>query len=771
MNKLNDFLNVLKAFEMKLYHLTTILFVITLGCSQPQAPEPSVVPLPNEISRSAGSFTLRVNESISISHSTLSNEAMLLKGWIKAKTIDSINQATIHLSIDPGIEDGEGYVLNITSSGIRISGGTPAGVFYGLQSLRQMLPISIETDEFENVVLPLVSIKDQPRFKWRGMHLDVSRHFMPAEFVKKYIDYIAMHKMNVFHWHLVDGIGWRIEIRKYPELTDWGAWRIVKGDKPWIDFEIWKPGDDRQREGGYYTQEEIREIVAYAASRHVTVVPEIELPGHSKVVFQCYPDLMCEGREKPLQNIGVYCAGNPQSFTFLEDILEEVLDLFPGEYIHIGGDEVNKKNWKECPKCAGTMQTHDLKDTYELQSYFVNHFDRFLTQRGRKLIGWHEILEGELTPSATIMYWGGANRVPDYLREGHNTVLSPGSHLYFDHYQSLSDNEPRAWGGFSDLTKVYHYEPIPEDLEQEFTNLIMGVQANVWTEYMKTPEHVEYMVIPRMTALSEVAWSRGDQKDWGSFKERLVKLIPRFAALDVNVSRSAYLPKIEVKLDSGSNTPYLFFETELDARIHYTLDGSDPTISSTLYDDNPIPLEKTELVKAIAEVDGKILSPVEQKTAVVHKGRGATVELISQPYDKYFAKGGGTLADLEFGGNKWGNGKWLGILDKDFEAILEFDTSQKINNIGFSCIEDNGAGIYLPVTIEISGSDDNKNFELVGNWSQEQPEQKSTEVKAYTFNIPGNVKSYRFLKVKARSLATTANRSGVFLFIDEIIVE
>lgn len=667
---------------------------------------------------------------------------------------------------------GEGYSLQISKDEVLVRSAGAAGAFYAVQTIRQMLPAELETLPVSNLALLTIDIIDSPRFPWRGMHLDVSRHFMPIEFIKKYIDYLAMHKLNTFHWHLVDGIGWRIEIKSHPELTDIGAWRVVKEDKkPWQDFEVWKEGDDRPKYGGYYTQDEIREVVAYAISRYITVLPEIELPGHSEVVFQCYPELVCKDRNnKHLRNIGVYCASNPEGYKLLEDILDEVIELFPSEYIHIGGDEVNKQNWENCADCQQFMKENDYTP-HELQSYFVNHFDEYLKSKGRKLIGWHEILEGDLSETATIMYWGGEKGVADNLKKGHPMVLTTGSHLYFDHYQSLSKEEPKAFGGYSPLKKVYDYEPVPDNLEKQYKDLVIGVQANVWTEYMTNPDRVEYMTMPRMAALSEIAWQLPGTKDWDNFRIKMDGMLDRYQAMNINYATSAFRPGILFELDRESKKLHVSLETELLAEIYFTLDGSDPDPAKSERYTSTFVLEESATVKAIAVKNGKVMGVPETKDAVMHKARGAKVSLDLEPSGRYSARGGYTLVDTDFGGDKWGNGKWLGILQKDFTATIEFNDLTEVSKIGYSCIEETGPGIFFPAGIEVAVSDDGKTFKTVKTWSSNRqlsiPLTPVTHTKIIELDFEPT--SCKYLSVK--TIYQRVSNSGVFVFVDEIIVE
>jgi hexosaminidase len=431
----------------------------------------------------------------------------------------------------------EGYELVISEKGIVLHASDLAGAFNGVQTLRQLLPEEIENRTIARDVewsLPATRIVDYPRFSWRGLHLDVGRHFFPVEFIKRYIDLLALHKMNTFHWHLTEDQGWRIEIKKYPRLTEVGAWRAatpLPANRETLDGVPY---------GGFYTQDEVREVVAFAASRGVTIVPEIEMPGHSTAALASYPHLGCTGGPYQVRTWwgiedDVYCAGNDQVFEFLEDVLGEVLDLFPSPFIHIGGDECPKVRWKECPKCQQRIQAEGLKDEDELQSYFIRRIERFLDTQGRRLIGWDEILEGGLAPGATVMSWRGIEGGIQAAQAGHDVVMSPYSHCYFDYHQSENtEGEPPAIGGFLPLEMVYTYEPVPDALDGEQAKHVLGAQGNVWTEFIPTSELVEYMTYPRATALAEVTWSSPDGRDFAEFSQRLVPFLHRLDRLGVN---------------------------------------------------------------------------------------------------------------------------------------------------------------------------------------------------------------------------------------------
>lgn len=426
----------------------------------------------------------------------------------------------------------EGYKMVIGKKTITIEASSEAGLFYAVQSLLQLIPTESKS---KSIKIKCSEINDYPRFAWRGLHLDVCRHFMPKEFVLKYLDYMALHKLNRFHFHLTEDQGWRIEIKKYPELTTVGSFRsetlVGHGAKSSIF--------DGVPHMGFYTQEDIKEIVRYAAERYITVVPEIEMPGHALAALASYPHLGCTGGPyKVATKWGVFddvmCAGKESSFEFLENVLDEVIDLFPSELIHIGGDECPKTRWKECPLCQERIKSNGLKDEHELQSYFIGRIEKYLNSKGRQIIGWDEILEGGLAPNAAVMSWRGEKGGIEAAKMKHNVVMSPGSHCYFDHYQFDPQTEPLAIGGFTNLAKIYSYEPVPKELALEEQKYIMGAQANVWTEYIPNPEHAEYMVFPRVAALAEVVWSQKDKREYKDFKRRLDILVKLYDKMNIN---------------------------------------------------------------------------------------------------------------------------------------------------------------------------------------------------------------------------------------------
>ena len=511
-----------------------------------------IIPQPEHLSAEQGRFLINSTTKI-VAEKNLQNEASYLLGLlngVQGLDVDIVTEAgekeNIRLELDPSIENDEGYALSVSFERIIISGKTAQGIFYGIQSLRQLMPINIESNknEFQELTIPAVEIKDSPRFAYRGMHLDVGRHFFSVSDVKKYIDLIAMHKMNTFHWHLTEDQGWRIEIKKYPRLTEIGAYR--KGTAIGLAGTRNAPYTyDTIPYGGFYTQEEIKEVVAYAGKQHITVIPEIELPGHSSAALAAYPEFgNTKGPYEVAKRWGIFkeiYAPTEETFTFLEDILSEVMDLFPSKYIHIGGDEALKDEWEESAYAQEVIQREGLKDEHELQSYFIARIEKFLNANGRDIIGWDEILEGGLAPNATVMSWRGIDGGIAAAKQGHSVIMTPGTHCYFDYYQEAEDKriEEPITGSvrFTTVEKVYNYEPIPEGLTNEEATYILGAQGNVWTEYMPTYDIVEYKVLPRMTALSEVVWSSKESRNWEGFHSRLQNMVRRYDALGYNYAK------------------------------------------------------------------------------------------------------------------------------------------------------------------------------------------------------------------------------------------
>lgn len=507
---------------------------------------------------------------------------------------------------DATIKGVEGsYQLDISTDKVLVKSNNPVGLYYAFQTIRQLMPVAVEnTTKVENVDwnLACAKINDAPELSYRGLHLDVGRHFFPVAFIKKFVDLLALHKMNVLHWHLTEDQGWRIEIKKYPKLAGIAAYRdgtlIGHGGTS-------NPTYDGKRYGGYYTQEQAREIVKYAADRFITVIPEIELPGHAQAALAAYPELGCTGGPYEVAKRWgvfkeVFCAGNEKTFEFLEDVLLEVMDIFPSKYIHIGGDECPKSRWNECPKCKKRMKDENCKDAHELQSYFIGRVEKFLNKHGRDIIGWDEILEGGLAPNATVMSWRGIKGGIEAAKQKHKVIMTPNSHFYLDHYQNNPANEPLAIGGFLPLDKVYAYNPYTEELSKEEMKYIIGVQGNLWTEYMPTSDQVEYMAYPRACAIAEVGWLPFEKRNFKRFTSILKQHFKRLDVLGVNYFNKVLMPKASASQISFVDKETLTFSnTSVDSKIYYTLDGTNPNETSSLYK-NPITIDKEGVVKAIA---------------------------------------------------------------------------------------------------------------------------------------------------------------------------
>jgi hexosaminidase len=610
-----------------------VVILVAFTASTIQHNKIYVIPVPVSVKAGTGCFELAPSSAITYSGGDAANEnALVFAGILQKATGYAIpvvqgNNGSIQFVIDNSKQwKPEEYKIKVTKENISVSSGTSAGLFMGIQTLRQLFPKEIESaTPVAGAVkwqAPCVVIKDYPRFQWRGMMLDVSRHYFDVEFIKKYIDLLAMNKMNVFHWHLVDDQGWRIEIKKYPKLTTVGAWRVNKETLPWRGRERQQPGEVADF-GGFYTQEQIKDVVAYASKRHITVVPEIEMPAHVSSALAAYPQYSCTGGPFTVPTGGVwpitdiYCAGKDSTFTFIEDILTEVMQLFPSEYIHIGGDEANKKEWKKCPYCQARIKAEGLKDEEALQGYFTRRIETFLTAHGRKMIGWDEIMQGGISDNAAVMSWRGFDSGIKAAKSGHKVVMSPTSFCYFDYYQGDPATEPIAFGGYVPVKKVYSFEPAPAALSASEAKNIMGAQGNLWTEMVPVSSHVEYMVMTRMTALSEVLWSPKKARNWNDFYERLQLRKQRFDIMGVNYAKGSWLIDIiQVNKKNKKSAVVTLSGEQPSCDIRYTKDGSDPSASSEKYS-APFKLKSGAMIKAAYFRADTLCSRVYEKQVTI----------------------------------------------------------------------------------------------------------------------------------------------------------
>lgn len=679
--------------------------------------------------------------------------------------------------------DGESYTLAVTPERVLVQAARSHGLFYGVQTLLQLLPPEIfsDTRQTQRWTMPCVEITDQPRFAWRGMHLDVSRHFFPKAFIKRYIDLIALHKMNVFHWDLTNDNGWRLEIKKYPKLTEVCAWRVDREHQPWTRRDPPK-AEEQATYGGFYTQEDVKEILAYAAARFVTVLPAIELPGHTSEVFAAYPQLSCRGERMPVQVgsywpvVDIFCAGNDSVFAFLDDVLTEVAALFPNQYIHIGGDEADKTRWRACAKCQARMQQEGLQNEHELQSYFVKRVEKMLLAKGKKLIGWDEILEGGLASAATVMSWRGIEGGIAAAQQGHDAIMTPTSYCYFDYYQANPKFEPESIGGFVSLKKVYSYEPIPRELNAEEAKHILGAQGNVWSEYIATPSHAEYMSVPRMSALAEVVWSPRESRDWENFQSRLHAHFKRLDAMHVNYSKGSFTVDIKTEIVPRRGVRVQLESEQQYAVIHYTLDGSAPTMQSPVYRKSLL-LTNTATLNAALAVAGNLKEEITQQEVLVHRALGAKASYAIPPSAKYFGGGNAGLVNgLRGNLQSLNETLWQGFEGDDAEVTIDLGKPVAVKKLSASFGQQRAWWIFLPTQVEYALSNDGKNFEHVAKVGHEvSVEHEGAVLHAFEAKLD-TAKRARYVRMKAKSLGVCppghpGAGGKAWVFVDEVMVE
>lgn len=764
---------------LKKMTLLAVLFPLLLA-AQNDIP---IIPKPVSAIRKEGFFTLQPSTIIryDMNSKELAAAATFFQKHIKTISgfqlgINKPSLSIITLKIGKYDEIGnEGYNLEVGASNITISANTKAGIVYGMQSIFQLLP-SIRTNAL--LQIPCIQVKDYPRFGYRGMMLDVSRHFFGPEFVKEYIDLMASYKMNRFHWHLVDDPGWRIEIKKYPELTKTGAWRVDKTNKNWSDRQQAIPGE-KATYGGYYTQEQIKDIVKYAAERNVTIIPEIEMPGHVASAVATFPYLSCNQIPQLPMTGGNYsnmssnyCPGNDSVFTFIENVLSEVIQLFPSTYIHVGGDEVDKSSWKKCVRCQHRMKVEGLKTEEELQSYFVKRVEKFIISKKRKIIGWDEILEGGIAPEATIMSWRGEAGGIEAAKMDHDVVMTPGYPLYFDHYQAGPEGEPQAFGGMNTLKNVYDYEPIPKELNASQAKFVMGAQANLWTEMITTAEGIEYMVLPRMLALAEVVWSTKDSRNWNDFNVRLKNQFRGFEQRGIRYCKGNFKVNIVPVSQNGQLNVSLNTES-INGEIHYTTDGSYPNAFSPLYT-TPFPINKNTTVKAVTVIDRQSMSsPVEQSYAM-HQAVGREV-VYTNAFSKYYpANGPNSLTDGVRGTTSHGK-YWHGFSGQDLIATIDLGKEASINKLTIGCLQNYKSWIFLPQQVKFEISNDGKNFTEAAVVPNNVSSSEGGEI-IKDFIATLNGQKARYIRVTAKVIdGCPKGHPGEghpgWLFADEIVVE
>lgn len=706
--------------------------VLFTSCNQTVETQIQLIPEPFEMTQSDGMF--KVSQAMLVGAGSASNK--------------------VNFRVDPNATDipDEGYQLEIDEAGVRLTAKTETGLFYGKQTLLQLLTPN---------GLPYVKINDQPRFPYRGLHLDVSRHFFDKEEVKKLMNVMSYYKLNTLHLHLTDAGGWRLQIDKYPKLTQEGAFRTQSDWREW-----WDNGKDRQylkegtegAYGGYYTKDDIRDMLAYAAEKHITIIPEIEFPAHSDEVFVAYPELCCAGKS---HTSGDFCIGNPKTFEFMENVLTEVIELFPSEYIHIGGDEAGKNTWKTCPKCQALMKKEKLANVDELQSYMIRKAEEFLNSKGRRLIGWDEILEGGLAPEATVMSWRGEAAGFKSARMGHDVIMTPGNYMYFDFYQADPRYQPVAIGGYTPIRKVYNYNPIPQDsLTAEEAKHFLGVQANTWTEYIPTPEHLEYMTFPRALAVAEIGWTPQEKRDWQDFKPRVNAHIPVLQRMGLNPFPLSNELEFDMVVDTIQKEIRVTMDAEkYPAEIHYTTDGSTPTASSPIYQE-PIVVKDSAKIVAGIFVNGQLQDRVSEQHVDYHKGIGKSIRFNSRLYPGYMAGGINAIINGYRGGLTYLDQRWQGYTD-NLDCVIDLGEVMDLHQVSSKWMQLTGPGVYQPEKVEVLTSEDGKNFTSQGVIPTTIPQDKSDlTFQEYTFQ--GNWKA-RYVQLKAQ------NPKG-FIFVDEIVI-
>jgi hexosaminidase len=786
------------------YYITLILIIaLFTSCSNNKSTGylPTVIPVPYQMEVKKGSFEITGKTDI-ITNSQDENVRLVAEG-LQAKlsafagkqlTIGQFSGSqpgnSIFLKIDETQSarlGKEGYLMSINPSGIEITAPFAAGLFYGIQTLYQLLPPEIYGDPAKNkgkdidLEIKCMEIIDFPQFSWRGMHLDVSRHFFPKEFVKKYIDLIAMHKMNVFHWHLTDDNGWRIAIDQYPKLTEVSAWHADRAGVPWNEARPQQPGEAATY-GGFYTKDDIREIVEYARQRFITVVPEIEMPGHVSEIFAAYPEYSCSGKQIPVQtgsywpNTDIFCAGKDETFRFIQNILDEVIPLFPSEYIHIGGDEADKTAWKACPDCQARIRKEGLKGVDELQSYFVKRIEKYLVSKGKKMIGWDEILEGGLAPEATVMSWRGFEGGIEAAKQGHKVVMCPTSYCYFDYYQADKEFQPPASGGLITLKKVYSFRPVPSELNAMERQLILGGQGNIWTEYIDNPSHAEYMALPRMTALAEVLWSPANKLIWEDFRNRLQTQLSRFNNLEVNYFPGSAKVQPSTDYDPKEKVMKVELETEMTGTsVYYTLNGNVPDNSSFKYN-KPFKIDHDVVLKAIAYKDDQPLEKNSEFSLTFHKLIGKNVHYKHMYSERYPAGGNTTLNDGIRGTLNYDDGYWQGFYGDTMDVVFNFNEDFTFKSITSTYLLDQKKWIFIPEKVNYYISNDGQNFQLIASVKHKIPlDGKEVLTNDFSITLNRDMK-VRFLRVEAVNIGVCPDwhpgkGQKAWLFADEIVVK
>lgn len=783
----------------KLTMRTRLLFVLFLvailftACGEKnQQQKLTLTPYPNQLKLNKGYFEitsdtdLELDDQLDTASLRVINDFIGKLSMVSHFSIKPSKSESSRSSISFAVNDtlaAEAYNLKIDKKKVSVEANSPSGFYYAVQTMKQLLPLSIYSENAassqDNRELPCVEIQDKPRFSYRGMHLDVSRHFFTKDEVKRYIDIMSVYKLNKFHWHLTDDQGWRIEIKKYPELTEVGSIRnktMIK--KEWDQY-------DTIPYGGYYTQDDIREIVKYAQDRFITVIPEIDIPGHMMAALAAYPELGCTGG--PYEVSGqwgirddVLCVGKEKTFDFIEDVLSEVIDLFPSEYIHIGGDECPKVRWENCPACQAKINKLGIKSDkahkaeHYLQSYAITRIEKFVNSKGRRIIGWDEILEGGLAPDATVMSWRGMEGGIEAARQKHDVIMTPSSHLYFDYYQSSdTENEPFSIGGCLPLERVYSFDPVPAELTSEEAKHIIGTQANLWTEYIPTKEQLEYQLLPRLAALAEVQWTLPASKDWSRFLDNLSHESQLYDLLGYNYAKHVYEIQAEYIVNDDPNTVEVVFKTLGNSPVYYTTDGTEPTEQSNQYKE-PFSINKSCNLKAITVRDSK-KSRVLSKVFKFNKATGNKVQFNQKPFPKYTYAGETILTDGLRGDFNYANGSWLGYNGTSLDVNLRFPEPVNVSSVKIGTLVQYSEYIFPPSQIIVYNIGQDGNSTKIGELNIPMAISGDKDG-LYEYTCLFDPVEVNELKIVANPVDSIPSWHGAhgekaFLFVDEIVVD
>ena len=750
-----------------------------------------VVPHPNEVYVQEGTFDASdasvyygndLDERSKAAVNAFAQQLFLVSGS-EGSVAEGASEKGIVFELDNALAH-EAYAITVSPKKVAVKASGLNGFIYAIQTIKQMLPVEV----FGNApaanldwTLPCVEIQDAPRFSYRGLHMDVSRHFFTMDEVKKYIDIMEVHKLNTLHWHLTDDQGWRLEIKKYPRLTEVGSIRNNTLVGHLFDSEIY---DDKEYgRGCYYTQEQVKEILEYAAAKGITVIPEIDLPGHMLAALAAYPELGCTGG--PYDVWGkwgvaddVLCVGKEETMKFLEDVLTEVCELFPAEYVHIGGDECPKVRWEACPHCQAKIAELGLKDDenyqaeHYLQGYVTARMEEFLAEKGKKLIGWDEILEGELAPNATVMSWRGVAGGLQAVRMGHDAIMTPNTFFYLDYYQSLDkENEPLAIGGYLPVEKCYSYEPTTAGMTDEEKAHILGVQANLWTEYIETADHLFYMLLPRLAALAEVQWCQPEVKDWNRFLESADDFCAIYDIMGYKYGNHLFDTRGVCQTGDGVS---VVLEAQGETPIHYTLDGSEPTPESPLYTE-PVKITQTCTIKARSLRGGQMSGRTFEKSFTAHKAMGRPVELVTKTHPNYTFNCPDLLTDGLVGEGPYNSGDFAGWYNQPFEVIVDMG-GDTYSEVTLSTIVFKYDWIMNPTSLTVQTSEDGKTFTEIAHMNIECEGQMDDANGCQDYTLAFGETSAKYLKVIAgccTSLPQWHTGAGhpAFLFVDEVIVK